>query len=498
MDGVVARPGTHLDELAPSTAANSSRISESNQTTPTRRPRSCECPSCLADLGGAIGASALESPGRGQRRDRSAASRSTDDQVEHSPEAQRRRCAEYAQSKGLDVPRFLSDEGLSGKNLDRPAMRELITLIEADQVANLIVWRIDRLSRDSGDMSRLLKLFEKHCVSVHSLSEGNVEPGTASGRFTAGLHGLFGQFEREKIVENVTTSMHELIKAGYWLNTPPIGYNLVDNVLVANDDAHLVRRAFAARASGASLPDVARISGLKYSTARHLLGNRVYLGEVRIKKDWFPRRHDALAVPGEFDAARRGHVPGRRRGPDLLTGRVRRRMCGKLTAIDTNGRGQPIYRCRHRGKGCRIPGRSAAGLHRAARLAIDLLRTDDQLIEAIRSHLAGKAQQAGGAPAEPAHSGAVAKLRRKRDRLLQLFLDDKITEDYFAEQERSLTARIHALEADHDEAIQVERKSNALVEAFERAAALLCDRGFNFDDIWDNATVRSKEFSSRS
>ena len=94
---------------------------------------------------------------------------STDDQVEHSPEAQRRRCAEYAQSKGLDVPRFLSDEGMSGKNLDRPAMQELIALIEADQVANLIVWRIDRLSRDSGDVNRLLKLFEKHCVSVHSL-----------------------------------------------------------------------------------------------------------------------------------------------------------------------------------------------------------------------------------------------------------------------------------------------------------------------------------------
>lgn len=89
---------------------------------------------------------------------------STDDQVEHSPEAQRRRCAEYAQSKGLDVPRFLSDEGLSGKNLNRPAMQELIALIEADQVANLIVWRIDRLSRDCGDVNHLLKLFEKHCV----------------------------------------------------------------------------------------------------------------------------------------------------------------------------------------------------------------------------------------------------------------------------------------------------------------------------------------------
>ena len=417
---------------------------------------------------------------------------STDDQVEHSPEAQRRRCAEYAQSKGFDTPRFLSDEGLSGKNLDRPAMQELIALIEADRVTNLIVWRIDRLSRDSGDVNHLLKLFEKHCVCVHSLNEGNVESITASGRFTANLHGLLAQLEREKIVENVTTSMHELIKAGYWLNTPPIGYDLVGNILVANDDAHLVRRAFAARAGGASYPEVAHISGLKYSTARHLLANRVYLGEVRIKDDWFPGKHDSLVTPAEFEAASRGHVPGRRRRSDLLTGRVRCGMCGKLTAIDTNGRGQPIYRCRHRGKGCRIPGRSAAGLHRAARLGIDLLRTDDQMIESIRLHLAGKARRAGGAPAEPGRSGALANLRRKRDKLLQLFLDDKITEDYFAEQERTLSDKINALEADHAESIKVEQKSNALVEAFEGAATLLRDPDFHFDAIWDNANDKER------
>lgn len=86
---------------------------------------------------------------------------------------------------------------------------------------------------------------------------------------------------------------------------------------------------------------MARVSGLKYSTARHLLGNRVYLGEVRIKDDWFPGRHDALVTRGEFDAASRGHVPGRRRGSDLLTGRVRCGMCGKLTAIDPTDAGNP-------------------------------------------------------------------------------------------------------------------------------------------------------------
>jgi DNA invertase Pin-like site-specific DNA recombinase len=412
--------------------------------------------------------------------------------VEHSPEAQRRRCAEYAHGKGLDAPRFLSDEGRSGKDLDRPAMQELIALIEADQVAHLIVWRIDRLSRDSGDVNHLLKLFERHCVTVHSLNEGNVESITASGRFTAGLHGLLAQLEREKIIENVKMGMEQAARAGYWLNTPPTGYDLVDRVLVPNDDAHLVRRAYTLRAAGQSYSEIERAVGLKYSTVRHLLDNRVYLGLTRLRDQWFPGRHEALITEAEFDAAHRGHVPGRRRGSDLLTGRVRCGMCGKLTAIDTNRRGQPIYRCRHRGKGCRLPGRSAAGLHRAARLGIELLRNDDELIDAIRAHLIGNAERAGGATAEPSHAGALTNLRRKRDKLLELFLDDKITEDYFGEQERALSAKIKALETDQTETINTARKRNALVEAFERAAALLRDPAFDFDAIWDHANDKER------
>nr|WP_291823051.1 recombinase family protein [Candidatus Microthrix sp.] len=135
---------------------------------------------------------------------------STDDQVEQSPDAQRRRCAEYAAQKNLGPVKFLSDEGQSGKDLERPAMQELVGLIEADQVTNLIVWRMDRLSRDSGDTSRLLRLFEQHCVNVHSLNEGDLETGSASGRFTAGLHGLLANPSERRSSKTSTSGTNKL------------------------------------------------------------------------------------------------------------------------------------------------------------------------------------------------------------------------------------------------------------------------------------------------
>lgn len=182
------------------------------------------------------------------------------------------------------------------------------------------------------------------------------------------------------------------------------------------------------------------------------------------------------------------NAPAGRRGSDLLSGRVRRGECGKLTAIDSNGRNQPIYRCRHRGKGCNIPGRSAAGLHRAARLGIELVRTDDQLIEAIRAHFETEAKGPGEDSAPPSRAGALATLRKKRDRLMALYLDEKITDDYFGEQERLLTAKIDAIEKDHAEVTAERENKSILADAFEQAAALIRSPEFTLEAIWDEAS----------
>lgn len=83
-------------------------------------------------------------------------------------------------------------------------------------------------------MNRLLCPFDQHCVTVHSINEGNVQSAAAVGRFTAGMHGLMA----EKIIENIHLGNQQAIGAGYWINRPPTGYALRDRVLVPNEDAH--------------------------------------------------------------------------------------------------------------------------------------------------------------------------------------------------------------------------------------------------------------------
>jgi site-specific DNA recombinase len=93
---------------------------------------------------------------------------STDDQVEYSPEAQAKRCRDFARMHELGAATVMADEGWSGKNLDRPEMRRLLELVEAGQIANVVVWRFDRLARNSADFSKLVATFESNCVDLHS------------------------------------------------------------------------------------------------------------------------------------------------------------------------------------------------------------------------------------------------------------------------------------------------------------------------------------------
>ena len=69
-----------------------------------------------------------------------------------------------------------------------------------------------------------------------------------------------------------------------------------------------------------------------------------------------------------------------------------------------------------------------------------------------------------------------------------LYLDDKITDDYFAEQERSLTAKLEAIEKDHSVVMTERKNKTILADAFEQAATLIRSPEFTLDAVWDNAS----------
>ena len=234
----------------------------------------------------------------------------------------------YAELHDLGAVTVIADPGLSGKNLERPGLQQLLHMVDEGHVANVITWRLDRLSRNLGDLIMLADRFGQANVALHSFTE-KIDLSSATGRMFYNILGSFAQFYREQLAENVRMGMQQAVRQGKWVNRPKTGYDLVDGELVPNEMAPVIRRIFTMRGEGASQGKIADATGVKYSTVLSILGSRIYLGEVQMNGEWFPGHHEAIITPEAFAAAHRGRVRGRARGTDLLSGRVR---CGLVPA----------------------------------------------------------------------------------------------------------------------------------------------------------------------
>jgi Recombinase zinc beta ribbon domain/Recombinase len=281
------------------------------------------------------------------------------------------------------------------------------------------------------------------------------------------------------------------VREGKWTNRPKTGYSLIGGELVPNDDSDRVREAFRLRSLGTSYRDIETRTGIKYSTVGAIVRSRIYLGEVLHNGHWSPGNHPALVTPEEWSAANRGFVPGRRRGRDVLSGRVRCGLCKRMMAVDQNGEGRVLYRCRTGGQGCKQPARTNVGLARAAVLGLALIGTDTRLQEAVRRLLARGGPdrpsfEDGRPPGRSPAAASLAKLSERRRKLLDLYYEDKIGKDSFAEEERRLGAEIEAVRAQAGEQARQESLRDDLVERFEQVAALL--RQLDIATVWSAAS----------
>lgn len=414
---------------------------------------------------------------------------STEEQASegYSIEGQAEKLRAYASLRDLGPVTVIEDGGQSGKNTDRPGLQRLLKAVAEGHVSTVLVWKLDRLSRNLGDLILLADTFLRSDVSLYSFTE-QLDLSSATGRMFYNILGAFAQFYREQLIENVRMGMGQAVRQGKWINRPKTGYYLIDGDLIPNEDAPRVLRIFGLRAEGKSYREIEDAVGIKYSTAMAIVASRIYLGEVLYNGEWFPGVHEAIVTPELFNAAQRGHLSGRRQSTHLLASRVRCGLCGRSATTMRNQDRDLLYRCKHRGQGCKQPGRSARGLQRAVLLGLRLISEDEQLREAIRRQLTGT-EGMGRQPHPPGRSrpaATLAKLTEKRRKLLELYYAEKISPDLFTEEEQRINRSIEAVKEQAGTVRAHERRSDGLAEQFEKVVGVL--RNLDVDRLWAEAT----------
>jgi site-specific DNA recombinase len=151
---------------------------------------------------------------------------STEEQAREgvSLDAQEARVRAYAVAKDLDLVEVIRDEGLSGKDLDRPGVKRLVAACEAGEVEAVVVVKLDRLTRRTRDLLYLVEdVFQAHEVALHSLHE-TVDTSSASGRFFLRIMGALAEMERELIGERTAAALAYKRDRGERLGTTPFGF----------------------------------------------------------------------------------------------------------------------------------------------------------------------------------------------------------------------------------------------------------------------------------
>ena len=154
---------------------------------------------------------------------------STDEQAREgvSLQAQVARIRAYAQAKELELLDVLTDDGISGKTLERPALRELIQRCESGEVGHVVVVKLDRLTRHTRDLLALVDdLFLAREIELHSVSE-SLDTSTPHGRFVLTLFGGLAQMERELIGERTRTAMAYKREQRQPTSHPPLGFQAI-------------------------------------------------------------------------------------------------------------------------------------------------------------------------------------------------------------------------------------------------------------------------------
>jgi DNA invertase Pin-like site-specific DNA recombinase len=235
----------------------------------------------------------------------------------NSLDAQRDACEAYVTSQKAEGWVALRDRyddgGFSGGTLDRPALKQLLSDIEAGLIDVIVVYKIDRLSRSLMDFARLVEVFDRNNVTFVSVTQA-FNTTTSMGRLTLNILLSFAQFEREVIGERIRDKFAASRKRGMWMGGfVPMGYDVKDRKLVVNAcEAATVRmifERFAALGSASTLARALQAEDVRNKRGKRidkgfiykLISSRVYLGEAVHKGTSYPGEHDAIITQELWD-----------------------------------------------------------------------------------------------------------------------------------------------------------------------------------------------------
>ncbi len=171
------------------------------------------------------------------------------EQAFNSLDAQREACEAYIASQKHEgwmmLPDRFDDGGISGGTLDRPSLQRLMSDVDNGLVDQIVVYKIDRLTRSLADFAKLVDRLDAVGASLVSVTQ-SFNTATSMGRLTLNVLLSFAQFEREVTAERIRDKIAASKKKGLWMGgTVPLGYTPDGRTpKIVQEEAETIRTIF--------------------------------------------------------------------------------------------------------------------------------------------------------------------------------------------------------------------------------------------------------------
>lgn len=228
---------------------------------------------------------------------------STEEQAKEgiSLDAQKDRCTKFCEAKGWEVVEVYEDAGFSAGTTNRPGFKQLLIDITKGEFSILLVYKIDRFSRNLKDLIDIFEELKANGVNFTSVTE-QIDTTTAMGEAFFQIIGVFAQLERGMVKERVKLAFDKKISDGQYLNRAPIGYRYREGRLVVDKkEAERVREIFAMWAAGVHYREIAEKFSIPISTLYIIIRNPTYIGRIQYKGELYDGNHPPIVDEGLFE-----------------------------------------------------------------------------------------------------------------------------------------------------------------------------------------------------
>ncbi|MEO1537319.1 MAG: recombinase family protein [Pseudomonadota bacterium] len=245
----------------------------------------------------------------------------------NSLDAQREACEAYIASQKHEGWELLSDQfydgGISGGHLDRPALQRLMQAVDEKRVDQIVVYKIDRLTRSLADFAKLVDRLDAAETAFVSVTQ-SFNTATSMGRLTLNMLLSFAQFEREVTAERIRDKIAASKRKGMWMGgSVPLGYQADGRTLkIDENEATTIRTLYDLYLKHGTLREVkeraeqldlrsrirkrrgGQISGgthFERGHLQHILSNPLYAGRIRHKQQIYEGQHPAIIDLGIWE-----------------------------------------------------------------------------------------------------------------------------------------------------------------------------------------------------